>query len=110
MQMREQARYAPARWVQRQVEETRRPVTLRAIIDAYAVKAIRAGTGRGVLPCYVGDGHDLLERLTQKIPEVAAEYWIIVRHDLRRSACVRSVIDWIKEIFAEQRDIIAGIV
>jgi hypothetical protein len=32
-----------------------------------------------VLPCYVGDGHPLLERLTPPIPEIAAEYWISVR-------------------------------
>jgi predicted DNA-binding transcriptional regulator YafY len=44
--------------------------------------------GRGVLPCYVGDGHPLLERLTPPIPELAAEYWIIVHRDLRRAACV----------------------
>ena len=106
----EQAHYAPARWVQRQVEETGGPVTLRASSMLMHLEAIRAGTGRGVLPCYVGDGHPLLERLTPPIPEIAAEYWIIVHRDLRRSACVRAVIDWVKVLFAEQRDIIAGIV
>jgi DNA-binding transcriptional LysR family regulator len=106
----EQAHYAPARWVQRQVEETGSPVTLRASSMLMHLEAIRAGTGRGVLPCYVGDGHPLLERLTPPIPEIAAEYWIIVHRDLRRSACVRAVIDWVKALFAEQRDLIAGVV
>jgi DNA-binding transcriptional LysR family regulator len=106
----EQAHYAPARWVQRQVEETGSPITLRASSMLMHLEAIRAGTGRGVLPCYVGDGHPLLERLTPPIPEIAAEYWIIVHRDLRRSACVRAVIDWVKAVFAEQRDIIAGVV
>jgi DNA-binding transcriptional LysR family regulator len=105
----EQAHYAPARWVQRQVEETGNPVTLRASSMLMHLEAIRAGTGRGVLPCYVGDGHPLLERLTPPIGEIAAEYWIIVHRDLRRSACVRAVIDWVKALFAEQRDLIAGI-
>jgi len=66
------------------------------------------GTGRGVLPCYVGDGQPLLERLTPAIPELAAEYWIIVHRDLRRSACVRAVLDWVRQVFAEQRKLIAG--
>ena len=74
----EQAHYAPARWVQRQVEETGKPVALRASLMLMHLEAIRAGTGRGVLPCYVGDAHSLLERLTPPIPEIAAEYWIIV--------------------------------
>lgn len=104
----EQSHYAPARWVQRQVEETGSPVTLRASSMLMHLEAIRAGTGRGVLPCYVGDGHPLLERVTPPILEIAAEYWIIVHRDLRRSACVRAVIDWVKAAFAEQRGVLAG--
>jgi DNA-binding transcriptional LysR family regulator len=105
----EQSHYAPARWVQRQVEETGEPVALRASSMLMHLEAIRAGTGRGVLPCYVGDGHPLLERLTPPIPEIAAEYWIIVHRDLRRAACVRAVIDWLKALFAEHRDVLAGV-
>ena len=105
----EQAHYAPARWVQRQIEETGKPVALRASSMLMHLEAIRAGTGRGVLPCYVGDAHPLLERLTPPIQEIAAEYWIIVHRDLRRSACVRAVIDWVKALFAEQRDVRAGL-
>jgi DNA-binding transcriptional LysR family regulator len=106
----EQAHYPPARWVERQVAATGMPVALRASSMLMHVEAIRAGTGRGVLPCYVGDGHPLLERLTPPIPELAADYWIIVHRDLRRAACVRAVIDWMKVLFAEQRDVIAGAV
>jgi DNA-binding transcriptional LysR family regulator len=105
----EQAHYAPARWVQRQVEDTGSPVALRASSMPMHLEAIRAGTGRGILPCYVGDGHPLLERLTPPIPEISAEYWIIVHRDLRRAACVRAVIDWVKALFAEQRDVVAGV-
>jgi DNA-binding transcriptional LysR family regulator len=105
----EQAHNAPARWVQRQTEETGKPVALRASSMLMHLEAIGAGTGRGVLPCYVGDGHPLLERLTPPIQEIAAEYWIIVHRDLRRSACVRAVIDWVKALFAEQRNVLAGI-
>ena len=104
----EQAHYAPARWVQQQIAETGKLVALRASSMLMHLEAIRAGTGRGVLPCYVGDGHPLLERLTPPIAEIAADYWIIVHRDLRRSPCVRAVIDWIRSQFAEQRDVLAG--
>ena len=106
----EQAHYAPARWVQRQVEETGTPVALRASSMLMHLEAIRAGSGRGVLPCYVGDGHPLLERVTPPIAEIAAEYWIIVHRDLRRAPCVRAVIDWMKVLFAAQRDVLSGAV
>jgi DNA-binding transcriptional LysR family regulator len=102
--------HEPARWVQREVEETGMPVALRASTLLMHVEAIRAGTGRGVIPCYIGDGHHLLERLTPPIPELAATYWMIVHRDLRRAPCVRAVIDWMKVLFAEQRDVLAGAV
>jgi DNA-binding transcriptional LysR family regulator len=104
----EQAHYAPARWVQGQVEATKSGVALRASSMLMHLEAIRAGTGRGVLPCYVGDGQPLLERMTPPIPELAAEYWVIVHRDLRRAACVRAVMDWVRQVFAEQRGLIAG--
>jgi len=104
----EQAHWPTAQWVQRQVEETGMPVACGASSMLMRVEAIRAGTGRGELPCYVGDGHPLLERLGPPIPELAAAYWVVVHRDLRRSALVRAVIDWIKTAFAEQRALIAG--
>jgi hypothetical protein len=45
--------------------------TRTALPPGITLEAIRAGTGRGELPCYVGDGHLLLERLTPPIPEKA---------------------------------------
>jgi DNA-binding transcriptional LysR family regulator len=105
----EQAHYAPARWVEAQVKKTGDAVALRASSMLMHVEAILAGTGRGVLPCYVGDGHPLLERLCPPIAEIAADYWIIVHRDLRRAPCVRAVIDWIRQVFDEQCDLIAGV-
>jgi hypothetical protein len=68
--------------------------------------SITPHTGRGILPCYVGDGHPLLERLTAPIPEIAAEYCIFVHRDPRR---LRAAIDWVKALFAEHRDVLAGV-
>jgi len=101
--------HEPARWVQRQVEENATPVALRAGTLLMHVEAIAAGTGRGVIPCYIGDAHPLLERLTAPIPELDATYWMIVHRDLRRSACVRAVIDWMRALFADRRDALAGV-
>ena len=104
----EQAHYATARWVQRQIEDSDGTVALRASNVAMQLAAIRAGSGRGVLPCFVGDGDASLERLSLPVPEIAAHYSVIVHRDLRRAACVRAVIDWVKAVFVEQRDALAG--
>ena len=105
----EQAHYPTARWVQQQLRETGGGVALRASNMPMQYAAIRAGAGRGVLPCYAADEDPLLERLTDPVPEIAAEYWVIVHRDLRRAACVRAVIDWIRRLFDQERDALAGI-
>lgn len=104
----EQAHYATARWVQQQIEKTDGAVALRASNCMMQMSAIRAGSGRGVLPCYAADDDPLLERLTAPVPEIAAEYSVIVHRDLRRAVCVRAVIDWVRHAFVEHRDALAG--
>ena len=104
----EQAHYPTARWVQERLRESGGAVALRASTMPMQSAAIRAGAGRGVLPCFIGDADPLLERLTSPVPEIAAEYWIIVHRDLRRAACVRAVIDWIRNLFNEHRQELAG--
>ena len=104
----EQAHYPTARWVQERLRETGGAVALRASSMAMQCAAIRTGAGRGVLPCFIGDAETLLERITPPLPEIAAEYWIIVHRDLRRAACVRAVIDWIHHLFDERQHELAG--
>jgi DNA-binding transcriptional LysR family regulator len=105
----EQAHYSTARWVQRQIEERDGVVALRASSVTMQLAAIRAGSGQGILPCYAADDDPLLERLTPPVPEIAAEYSVIVHRDLRRAVCVRAVIDWVRRAFVEQRDALAGV-
>jgi len=104
----EQAHYPTARWVQERLRESGGTVAVRASGMPMQLAAIRAGAGRGVLPCFAADEDSLLERLTPPIPEIAAEYWVIVHRDLRRAACVRAVIDWVRRLFADHRDALSG--
>jgi DNA-binding transcriptional LysR family regulator len=104
----EQAHYPTARWVQERLRESDGAVALRASGMPMQLAAIRAGAGRGILPCFVADEDPLLERITPLLPEIAAEYWVIVHRDLRRAACVRAVIDWVRQLFVDYREALAG--
>jgi DNA-binding transcriptional LysR family regulator len=106
----EQAHYPTARWMQERLRETDGRVALRASNMGMQSAAIRAGAGRGLLPCFIGDADPLLERLSPPVPEIAAEYWTIVHRDLRRAACVRAVMDWIRRLFDRHRHALAGTV
>ena len=105
----EQGHYPTARWTRQRLRETGGAIALRASNMPMQLEAVRAGAGQGILPCFVGDDDPLLERLTPPVPEIAAEYWVIVHRDLRRAACVRAVIEWIQALFVEQRATLAGI-
>jgi DNA-binding transcriptional LysR family regulator len=104
----EQAHLPNARWAQQRLEETGAAVALRASHMSMHLTAIRAGAGRGILPCFIGDGDPTLERVIAPVAEIAAEYWVIVHRDLRRAACVRAMIDWVRHLFDEQRDALSG--
>ena len=104
----EQAHYPSAAWAQRRLRDDGGRIALRASNMPMQLAAIRAGAGCGILPCFVGDADRMLERVTGPVPEIAAEYWVIVHRDLRRALCVRAVIDWVKALFDEHRTALAG--
>jgi DNA-binding transcriptional LysR family regulator len=94
--------------VHERLRESGGGVAMRASGMPMRFAAIRAGAGRGILPCFAADEDPLLEPLTPPILEIAAEYWVIVHRDLRRAACVRAVMDWVRRLFADHRDALAG--
>jgi len=105
----EQSHVVTARWVDQRLRATGGNVALRASTLPLRAAAVRAGIGVGLLPCFLGDSDPALERITPPVPELGAEYWVIVHRDLRRAACVRAVIDWIRRVFDERRDELAGV-
>lgn len=105
----EQAHYGSARWLDQHIRNTGGRVVLRATGLAVRLEAIRAGVGTGLLPCYAGDRDPLLERVSGPVAELAADYWVIVHRDLRRAACVRAVIEWIRLLFDRHHHALAGL-
>jgi DNA-binding transcriptional LysR family regulator len=105
----EQAHYFSARWLDQQIRSSGGKVVLRASDLLMRMEAVRAGVGIGLLPCFAADADPSLERVTDPVPELAADYWVIVHRDLRRAACVRAVIEWIGQLFEERKEALAGI-
>src|SRR3954451_11257763 len=105
----EQGHFPMPRWVEQRVRETDASVALRASDMPMHLTAVRAGAGRGILPCFIADGDPLLERVTPPMPETSCEYWLIVHRDLQRAACVRAIMDWLQSLFRSERDRLAGL-
>ena len=104
----EQAHYSSARWLDQQIRASGGMVVLRASDLLMRIEAVRAGVGIGLLPCYAADADPWLGRVSDPVPELAADYWVIVHRDLRRAACVRAVIEWIRRLFDQHRNALAG--
>jgi DNA-binding transcriptional LysR family regulator len=93
-------------WLMRRLGD-RRP-RVRASRFLLQVEAIRAGAGLGILPCFLGDDDPALVRLTAPIPEVSADYWLLVHPDLRAVPRVRRLMDWIVAAFRRDRRALDG--
>lgn len=82
-----------ARWIARAMAASDAPA-LR-VNDAEAlIAAVRAGAGRSVLPCFVGEADGALRRLGGPEPVLERELWLLVHAELRPLRRVGAVIDW----------------
>jgi DNA-binding transcriptional LysR family regulator len=70
--------------------------------------AVRGGAGLAVLPCYLGDIDPALRRVGAVLKDVWADQWLLVHHDLRELARVRSVMDALVALFQEQKALLEG--
>ena len=94
-----------ARWIHEQLgiaiaAWANTPHTLRDMI--------RAGVGKGVLPCFVGDSDPLLERAGAPIAELAQTQFIVMHNDDRHRADVRAVINRIVALVTAHAALFAG--
>lgn len=69
---------------------------------------VEAGAGLGVLPCYLGDTHSGLERVTDPLEGYGTGLWLLTHQDLRRMARIRVVLDELGERLGQQKDLIEG--
>ncbi len=104
----EQAHYAVSRWIDARAHVEGNSLRTRASNLGLQLAAARAGSGRVVLPCYVGDAEAGLVRVGGPIAELDAPHWLIVHRDLRRLPHIRAVMNWVAGVFAANRLRLAG--
>jgi len=95
-----------ARWLTDHVD--RHVIGYRSNSMLNQASAIRAGLGRGVLPCFLGDRDAGLERSAPPLPELATELWLLTHPDLQRTARIRALLDFLYESLRRQRRLLEG--
>jgi DNA-binding transcriptional LysR family regulator len=86
-----------ARWVARhQAGSKHIPIT---VSDGDSLlQAVQSGIGRGVLPIFVADEVTGLVRLSSGPPILQRDVWSVVHPDLRKTARVSAVLNWLDEV------------
>ncbi|MDE1992476.1 MAG: LysR family transcriptional regulator [Rhizobiaceae bacterium] len=77
-----------------------RPIVFRAGDVFGQLQAARAGLGVVALPDFIGDAESCLTRLPVTVPPPTRDLWLVTYPDLRRSAAIRAVMDFVSETVA----------
>lgn len=82
-------------------------VSFRANSLASLAHAALAGLGVAVLPCYLGERTGLT-RLRDPLDDVTTDLWLLTHEDLRKTARVRALMDFLNETLTEAKGLIEG--
>ncbi|RFB98222.1 LysR family transcriptional regulator [Rhizobium leguminosarum bv. trifolii] len=69
---------------------------------------VRAGAGKTVLPCFVGDLDPQLQRLGGELPELRHAQWIVMNAEDRHRPEIRTVADRMTKLIRSYADLFAG--
>lgn len=83
-------------------------IVMRANTMAGRHYAVRAGVGIGALPCFAADPDPELLRVTDPLPEMENELWLLTHPDLRTTARIRALMDFLATSLAADRDLLEG--
>jgi len=82
-----------AHWMMAEGHDTQCAVRADTTLGMYA--AVRAGAGRAVLPRYFADRDPDLVRCGPDVDGLDIDLWLLIHPDLRRTARVRAVMDYL---------------
>lgn len=71
--------------------------------------AVASGIGRGILPCFVGDTHSELRRVTSDDPVLSRDVWLLIHREARESARVAVVAEWLVARFTADAELFSGL-
>ena len=93
-------------WLKRNADPER--VAMRATSFMAILEGVANGMGLAVLPCYIAARRPELVRVSEPLPDVTTDLWLLVHDDLRHAARVRAFVDFIGGEFARLRPLLEG--
>ncbi|WP_166265645.1 LysR family transcriptional regulator [Marinobacter caseinilyticus] len=84
---------ATGRWYEKHLKASQPVIRCNSLHTMYTL--IRAGSGVGVLPCYMGDSCAELQRLSAPLEAEGIELWLLTHQNLRQRARTRLAMEFI---------------
>ncbi|SJN13276.1 Transcriptional regulator [Halomonas citrativorans] len=72
------------------------------------LSTVRSGMGLAALPCYLADEDPDIIQLTDPIPELCYDLWLLVHPDLRGVVRIHALMDFLTEAIRGQEQRLAG--
>ncbi len=94
-----------ARWL---ADRHAADIDVRADTPQCAMTLAKAGAGRVVLPCFVGDVEPDLQRCSDPITELQHDQWLVTHHEQRHERTIRRVMTRIADLIERDRLLFAG--
>jgi DNA-binding transcriptional LysR family regulator len=83
-------------------------VSLRISTFVGARQACVESLGLAVLPCFLGDVHPALKRVTSTLADCKAELWLLMHPDLRETARVKAVFRVVRQELGKMSSLLSG--
>lgn len=89
------------RWMGRHVPAESLVYRANSMLNLFA--ACRAGIGLALLPCFLGDRAQELQRITPLPEDLSVDLWILTHPDIRRTARIRAVTEFLYRTLSAER-------
>lgn len=94
------------RWMQENLPEVTYVAEFLSTLPIFA--AAEAGMGACLLPCWMADVRPSLVRLSEVLPDMGIDLWVLTHEDLRHTARVRAFLEHIGRAASGLQDLMAG--
>lgn len=88
-----------ARWV---LAKSQNVTCIEVTDPRNALDMTLAGLTKAVLPTFIGNSQSSLMQVSDEIPELQHEQWLVTHHDDRHRTEVRTVINWIRDVLGNE--------
>jgi DNA-binding transcriptional LysR family regulator len=96
----------PLVWKKRQDADEHVVLSTSSVVSS--TEAAAAGLGVTLLPCYMGEPDDRLVVVGEPLEALTLELWVLTHPDLRHTARVRVLMDFLHEYLLQRRQIFEG--